>query len=299
MKENPFGEYLRDRRVKLDPAALGFSTKRRRTPGLRREEVAQRASISATWYTWLEQGRGGAPSAEVLERIAIALMMTDAEREHLFLLALGHPPAPKTQPDNGITPRLQRLLDSIENMPAMIKTCTWDIVAWNKAASVVFFKYEHLAPEQRNVLRLIFLSPEVRAAQTDWEGVARFVVETFRADVTRAGRDVTEFVAELSRLSPDFERIWNEHNVRKHCEAMKTLRHPTVGILQLDVSSFVVDGRPDLTMNVYVPVTQADKDKIQTLLQAKAVPESASENSNRDDGKIRHGAQTSGRLSAR
>ena len=90
--ENRFGTYLKDRRTKLDPAALGFAAQRRRTPGLRREEVAQRANISATWYTWLEQGRGGAPSADVLERIARALMLTDVEREHLFLLGLGRPP---------------------------------------------------------------------------------------------------------------------------------------------------------------------------------------------------------------
>ncbi len=90
--ENRLGTYLRDRRTKLDPAAFGVSPSRRRTPGLRREEVAQRANISPTWYTWLEQGRGGAPSADVLERIARALMLTDVEREHLFLLALGRPP---------------------------------------------------------------------------------------------------------------------------------------------------------------------------------------------------------------
>ena len=90
--ENLLGTYLRDRRTRLDPAAFGFSAERRRTSGLRREEVAQRAHISPTWYTWLEQGRGGAPSADVLDRIARALMLTDVEREHLFLLGLGRPP---------------------------------------------------------------------------------------------------------------------------------------------------------------------------------------------------------------
>ena len=92
ISESLFGTYLRTRRAKLDPVALGFSTQRRRTPGLRREEVAQRANISPTWYTWLEQGRGGSPSADVLDRIARALMLTEIEREHLFLLGLGHPP---------------------------------------------------------------------------------------------------------------------------------------------------------------------------------------------------------------
>ncbi len=105
--QNVLGTYLKDRRGKLDPAALGFPLKRRRTPGLRREEVAHRANVSATWYTWLEQGRGGAPSADVVDRIARALMLTDVEREHLFLLALGRPPEVQYQAAEGVTPRLQ------------------------------------------------------------------------------------------------------------------------------------------------------------------------------------------------
>src|SRR6201997_3796357 len=106
---NSLGTYLKDRRTKLDPAAFGFPLKRRRTPGLRREEVAQRANVSATWYTWLEQGRGGAPSADVLERIAHALMLTEVEREHLFLLGLCRPPEIRYQATEGVTPRLQRV----------------------------------------------------------------------------------------------------------------------------------------------------------------------------------------------
>src|ERR1700710_2924193 len=102
--ENRLGAYLRDRRAKLDPAAFGFSPERRRTPGLRREEVAQRANISPTWYTWLEQGRGGAPSSDVLDRISRALMLTDLEREHLFLLGLGRPPDVRYRKNDGVTP---------------------------------------------------------------------------------------------------------------------------------------------------------------------------------------------------
>ncbi len=112
--ENLLGSYLRDRRTKLDPAALGFPPERRRTPGLRREEVAQRANISPTWYTWLEQGRGGAPSADVLDRIARGLMLTDVEREHLFLLGLGRPPEARYRKNDGVTPRLQRVLDALD-----------------------------------------------------------------------------------------------------------------------------------------------------------------------------------------
>src|SRR5580698_4458447 len=167
--ESPLGIYLRDRRMKLDPAALGFSPERRRTPGLRREEVAQRANISPTWYTWLEQGRGGAPSAHVLDRIARALMLTDVEREHLFLLGLGHPPEVHYRKDDGVTPRLQRVLDALEPSPALIRNATWDVVAWNRAATVILTDYGSLPPEQRNVLRFIFLAPTVRAAQHAWE----------------------------------------------------------------------------------------------------------------------------------
>src|SRR3984885_9356056 len=124
--ESRLGGYLKDRRTKLDPAALGFPPERRRTPGLRREEVAQRANISATWYTWLEQGRGGAASADVLDRIARALMLTDVEREHLFLLGLGRPPEVRYQASEGVSPRLQRVLDALEFSPALVKTSTWD-----------------------------------------------------------------------------------------------------------------------------------------------------------------------------
>src|SRR4029079_15609755 len=106
--DNLLGAYLKDRRTRLDAAAFGFSGSRRRTPGLRREEVAQRANIRATWYTWLEQGRGGAPSPEVLDRIAHALMLTDVEREHLFVLGLGRAPEVRLSASEGVTPRMQR-----------------------------------------------------------------------------------------------------------------------------------------------------------------------------------------------
>src|SRR5262245_54474292 len=139
--ENRLGTYLKDRRTKLDPAAFGLSGERRRTPGLRREEVAQRANISATWYTWLEQGRGGAPSADVLDRIARALMLTDVEREHLFLLGLGRPPEVRYRTREGVTPRLQRVLDALDPCPALIRTATWDVVAWNRAATVFLTDY--------------------------------------------------------------------------------------------------------------------------------------------------------------
>src|SRR5579871_531930 len=125
-QENLLATYLKDRRAKLDPAVFGFPPERRRTPGLRREEVAQRANISPTWYTWLEQGRGGAPSADVLDRISRALMLTEVEREHLFLIGLGRPPELRYQENAGVTPRLQRVLDALDPSPALIRNAKYD-----------------------------------------------------------------------------------------------------------------------------------------------------------------------------
>lgn len=274
---NLLGDYLKDRRARLDPAALGFSGTRRRTPGLRREEVALRANVSATWYTWLEQGRGGAPSAEVLERLASALLLTPVEREHLFLLAQGRPPAVRYEA-SGVTPRLQRVLDAFELSPAVVKTPTWDIVAWNRAAASVLTDYASLAAHQRNVLRLFFGNPRVREAQLDWEGVARFLLATFRAGVCRAGANanksanVEALVAELSASSPEFVAMWREKDVRTHGEGSKQLRHPVAGLLSLEFSSFAVDGHPDLTMMVYNPATPDDAERIRALIAAPATP---------------------------
>ena len=270
--DNPLGRFLKDRRARLDPVALGFAATRRRTPGLRREEVAQRAHISATWYTWLEQGRGGAPSAEALERIGRALMLTDVEREHLFLLGLGRPPEPRypAAARDGVSPRIQRVLDALPASPAFVKTLTWDLVAWNRAAAAVF-GYDRATPDQRNILRRIFCDPANRAMQTDWESVARFVVAVFRADAARAGAsaNVDAFVLDLRRRSPEFDAFWqDERDVRAYGEGTKQLHHPVAGLLDMEYSSFVIDGRPDLSMVIYNPVTPEDVERVWALVAA-------------------------------
>jgi len=270
------GAYLKDRRAKLDPVAFGFSAERRRTPGLRREEVAQRANISPTWYTWLEQGRGGSPSADVLDRIARALMLTDLEREHLFLLGLGHPPEARYRKDEGVTPRLQRVLDALEPCPALIRTATWDVVAWNRAVAVMLTDYGALPPEQRNILRSIFLDPRARAVQYDWESVARFVLGAFRIDAVRAGAaaEVEPLVEELCRLSPEFKAMWRDNDIRHHGEGVKHIKHPLLGPVAFEYSAFAVDGRSDLSMVVYNPIAAAAIDRIRSLIgEPKAAPE--------------------------
>ncbi|MGO4722645.1 MULTISPECIES: helix-turn-helix transcriptional regulator [unclassified Inquilinus] len=265
--DNRLGDYLRNRRTKLDPASFGFSG-RRRTAGLRREEVAQRANISATWYTWLEQGRGGNASADVLDRIAKALMLTEVEREHLFLIGLGRPPEVRYRGNDAITPRLQRLLDAMAYSPAIVRTAAWDVVAWNRAAAAVLTDYGALPPEKRNVLRMIFCDPRIRAAQFDWDSVARFVVSAFRADATRAGAaaEVQPLVDELCRSSPEFATMWRDNEVQTHGDGVKRLHHPVLGPITMEYSAFAVDGRPDLQMIVYNPATAADLEQVRSLI---------------------------------
>jgi transcriptional regulator with XRE-family HTH domain len=269
--ENPLGAYLRDRRTRLDPAAFGYPAERRRTPGLRREEVAQRANISPTWYAWLEQGRGGAPSADVLDRIARALMLTDIEREHLFLVGLGRPPDARYRKNEGVTPRLQRVLDALDPSPAIIRTATWDVVAWNRGASVMLMDYGSLPPEERNMLRFLFLDPRARAVHYDWDSVARLVLGAFRLEAARAGAaaDVEPLVDELSQLSPEFKAMWRENELPGggHGDGVKHIRHPVLGPIAFEYSAFAVDGRTDLSLLVYNPTTPEDAERIAAMLE--------------------------------
>jgi hypothetical protein len=164
------------------------------------------------------------------------------------------------------------VLDALEPCPALIRTAIWNVVAWNRAATVMLTDYGALPPEERNILRVIFLDPKVRAAQYDWESVARFVVGAFRVDAARAGAaaEVEPLVEELCRRSPEFKAMWQDNDVRSHVEGLKHIRHAVLGPLAFEYSAFAVDGRPDLSMVVYNPATPADAQKIRSLTGKKA-----------------------------
>lgn len=263
------GNYLKDRRGKLDPANFGISPVRRRTPGLRREEVAQRANVSATWYTWLEQGRGGSPSSEVLNRLAQALELNEEEREHLFLLAQQRPPQVQYQPGEPVSSQLQRVLDSLEHSPALVRTSLWDIVAWNDAARAVLLDYETLAPEDRNILRILFCNAHVRDSMSNWRRDVSNVVAVFRAEVIRAGAQekVQGLINELCQRSPDFAAIWQgDYDVQRFGEGLKQTQHPEVGEISFEYSSFAIDGRADLGLVIYTPASPADRHKVYGLI---------------------------------
>ena len=260
------GSFLRDRRTRLPPGPTPLN--RRRTPGLRREEVAAGAGVSVTWYTWLEQGRGGPPSDEVLERLALALHLDDAGREVLFLLARQQPPPLKPGPSSEVTPALQHVLNAMPLSPAFVKTPTWDIVAWNAAATAVLGDYGSLPARERNVLWRLFENPAVRAALPDWEENARFALAVFRIDAARAGSppEAAALAAELQEKSAEFRRLWAENEVRTHGIGLKRLHHPIAGPLTLEYSAFSVDGADNLSMIVCTPVSSRDEKAVQALL---------------------------------
>ncbi len=266
--ENLLGDFLKDRRARLDPEAFGFGSSRRRTPGLRREEVAQRADVSATWYTWLEQGRHGAPSADVLDRLSGALQLTASEREHLFLIARPQPAIRRVSVSE-VTPALQRMLDSLENNPAIIKSAAWDILAWNRAAAAVLTDYSKLEPADRNILKLLFRDPGIRSRNPHWESQARAVVATFRLQMARAGCGDTAraLVDEMCDTSREFASLWRDNDVDAYGEGIKEIEHPTAGLLALEYSSYAVDGKPDLSLLIYTPATPDDLARVRALLR--------------------------------
>ena len=264
------GGFLRGRRERLSPDAA--SAGRRRTPGLRREEVAARAGVSITWYTWLEQGRGGPPSEEVLERLARALELDAASREMMFLLARQRLPPVRGAPAPPVSEAIQRVLDAMPTSPAMVKTATWDIVAWNDAAAALIGVDPALPPRERNSLRRLFCDPVMHAVMPDWEEHARSMVAVFRMDVARMGGspEADALVAELQAASGDFRRLWAENEVRSHGAGRKRMNNPFVGPFTLEISAFAIDGAEGLTMLVFTPASAADARAIEALMARRA-----------------------------
>jgi transcriptional regulator with XRE-family HTH domain len=255
--------FLRDRRQRVHPA----TTLRRRTPGLRREEVATRAGVSVTWYTWLEQGRGGVPSDDVLERLARALELDDANREMLFLLAHDRPPPRKAASPAAVTPMLRRVLDSL-SVPAFVKTPTFQIVAWNRAAVAVLGDYAAVPERERNLLRRVFLpGSETKVLRVD--EVRRTCLASFRMDLARAGpsAEATALIEELMGASPDFRRLWEEGDIGTHGGFRKELMRPGVGAIVLESSVLHVEGSDGLSLFVFAPADDASAQALATLVR--------------------------------
>ncbi len=253
-QQRELGEFVRAQREKLSPAALGLpSGARRRTPGLRREEVAQLCGLSVTWYTWLEQGRDVSISAAALGRLATVLRLGRAERTDLFTLAGKRDPDAGTGLSDPIPPAVLASVDTITS-PAYILDRSWTAQIWNRAAEGLFAGWLD-RPGDRNLLRFIFLDPAARTLICDYPERARRVVAEFRADIgTQAGEpSIRDLIHDLRRNSPDFARFWDEHGVLGREGGARTFNHPVEGFLRFTQVTFNVASRPDLKLTILVP----------------------------------------------
>jgi len=268
--------FLRSRRARLSPADVGLPDNGgpRRTPGLRREELAGLAGVGVSWYTWLEQGREINPSPDVLDALARALRLDSAERRTLFALARTELPLADdvagSLPDqiHGDIDQLIALVESIHPNPAYLLGPMTRIFAWNRAASVVLGSPDHLTADRRYLLWWLTVDPGKGGMTAQREATARNTVARFRAEYARhAGEpDYEEFVAQLREHSAQFRDWWDEHAVMETQRGTKVMEHPQLGTLRLHHAQTVPTGQPELRMAVYAPADEATRAALATLL---------------------------------
>ncbi|MGQ4732114.1 helix-turn-helix domain-containing protein [Streptomyces sp. Ju416(a)] len=250
-------EFLRTRRARLQPQDVGLPEfgRARRVPGLRREELAQLAGVSVAYYTRLEQGNGRNVSAEVLDAIARALRLTDAEHAHLNHLARPARHKKKRRPAKvqRVRTGLLYLLDSMEGIPAYVAGARSDILAWNPMAAAVFGDWAALPAAERNWARLVFLSPAYRDLFLNWDSKASDMVSYLRLYAGRHPDDpqLSALVGELSLKSEEFRRLWATHNVKEKGHGIKLIRHPLVGDLTLSYETLNLPDDEDQQLVTY------------------------------------------------
>ncbi len=254
-------DFLRKRRESLAPEEVGLPDGgRRRTPGLRREEVSLLAGVGTTWYTWLEQGRDVRASLEVLEAISRALKLTPTERTHLILLGRGEDPPPCKSPAERVSPTLRRLIENLGPNPAFVLGRRWDYLAWNRAACALFGDFGSIPRGARNHVWLTFMDPSRREMFSDWEKAARLLVAKFRADSARYLGDPSfeELIGALRHSSPEFCRAWKRHEVSGGGEGRKEVHHPIEGLMVFEHAGFRPQHALDQRLVLYSPRQEND-----------------------------------------
>ncbi len=249
-------DFLRRRRESLSPLDVGLPVgKRRRTPGLRREEIAALAGVGITWYTWLEQGRAIKVSSAFLDNISRVLKLDEIERRHLFLLAHQRPPAMAGQAWCELPPLVRRLLDDLTQRPAYVLNLRWDVIGRNAAADRLFGFGQRDASE-RNMLWMLFADDRLSSRIVEWSVQAPQILASFRRDFAQAPEDesMLSLVEALEQVSPSFRSLWNQHDVHGRCEGRRSFVIDGLGPVAFDHSSFIVDEEKHLRLVFYATV---------------------------------------------
>lgn len=268
--------FLTEQRAKIQPETVGLPAGgRRRTPGLRREEVAQLAGVSSTWYTWLEQGRDINVSSSVLDCIAAALRLTPDESKYLFALAMEAPSSSITtqQEEPKISPALQKMVDELHYCPTIISDRHCQIVGWNRAASYVFLAFERIPAEQRNMIRLLFTRKEFRRLAVNWEHFVMGFLSIFRSYYGQYVEDAwyEQFLQEMEQVDPEFLPLWKHSQVSSAPEVVIEFRHAKMGKMLFDLTSLQVQGSADLRCSVYTPAAGSSTEaKLKRLMNQSA-----------------------------
>lgn len=262
--------FLRARRERLSPEQVGLPRRaRRRTPGLRREEVAELIGVGVTWYTWLEQGRPIQASTDVLENLARLFRLDSDERAHLFQLA--HRSVPPTPPAPGevVRPVLREVLAALEPVPAHIRDRRWNVLAWNRAESLLVDWHAH-RPDERNIVWHHFTNPTFRRIMVNWEREARGMLAEFRLESGQHAEDpwFASLIGQLRETSAEFRLWWPLHEVRRERELPIEIRHPDVGCLLFQPVTVAFTTEPRLLMRILMPVSEADTAaRLQVLME--------------------------------
>lgn len=274
LRRRDLAAFLRARRSALHPAAVGLPPGlRRRTTGLRREEVALLAGVSVSWYTWLEQGRPINASHDVLDALARALRLDAAERDHLFGLA-GHASLPLVPPPRHQAPSwATTYLAALDPTPAYLLGPRWEFLAWNRAQEALYPAIGVLDPPQRNLVWVVFAEPSARRLIVDWEEEARRVLSQFRADVTpwRDDPAVIALIDDLHQRSDTFTDWWSRHDVAGFATRTRQYAHPVAGLLTFDYQVTVPAGERDLRLVAQLPVPDDDSTARLAAAQASAL----------------------------
>ena len=270
-------QFLKSCRARLSPADAGLPTGgRRRTPGLRREDVAALAGLSATWYTWLEQGRDVRASDRVLESLSRTLGLSPDERDYLFALAQNRRAPWLGARIDEIPDRVKRSLQAL-NMPAEVITPRWDVIFWNDLVTHCFRDYGALPPERRNLVRILMTSPEYQDDPEAYDAMARRITAKLRVDYSQAAGDPAfeSLIEEMTDISPKFRELWHSPEIRSRSEGIHLLKHPQLGGITFEHTSYVVEGAPSLRVVLFAPHDAESAHKIAQIARQAQGPKAA------------------------